>query len=81
MTDRQFLQRMISLTEKLCDVTNKDGYGSEAYHSVLDEVREMGISFNRSHRCRSWIAYFSAFSAILFVLYIIYLLFAEVSGR
>ena len=78
MTDRQFLERMTFLAQKLCDVTDSDGYGSDAYNAVLDEVHELGSTFNRNHRRRSWIASFTLFSLILFLLYIIYLIVSEV---
>jgi len=67
MTDRQFLERMIFLTKKLCDVTNEDGYGSDSYFAVLDEIREMGTSFNRSHRRQPW-------GIIFFCLFLLYCL-------
>ena len=53
MTDRQFLIRMIALTEKLCDVYNVEPLDQESRLSVLDEIHEAGARFNRSRRHRS----------------------------
>lgn len=77
MTDRQFLKRMIFLTEKMGDIYSVEPLDQEARQAVLDEVRDTGEKFNRDHRRRSWIASFAAFSAILFVLYLVYLLLSE----
>ena len=77
MTEREFLERFIFLAQKLCDVTNDDGYGSDAYYAVLDEVQELGKSFKGSHRVSPWIRNFAYIAAILFVLYLVYCLLAE----
>ena len=54
MTEEQFLERIASLMKKMCDVVNDSGYGSDAYNAVLDEINDLGTSFNRSRRRRSW---------------------------
>ena len=77
MTDREFLERMTFLVQKLCDVTDKDGYGSDAYNTVMDELHELGESFNRSQRVSPWLRNFVYIAAILFVLYLVYCLLAE----
>jgi len=80
MTDREFLERMTFLAQKLFDVTDTDGYGSDAYKSVLDEVHELGTSFNPKRPVSRGVMTFVYIAAILFVLYLISLLFSDWFG-
>jgi len=47
MTNRRFLKRLISLTNKLGNSADKYGYRSDEYNAVLDEIHETGDRFNR----------------------------------
>ena len=77
MTDRQILERMIFLTNKLCDVCNKDGYGSDAYYAVLNEVHELGAEFKCIRQVSRGVMNFVIIAAILFVLYLVYCIVSE----
>ena len=72
MTDREFLERMTFLVQKLCDVTDKDGYGTDAYNAVMDELHELGESLNRSHRRRSWYMFFIICCFLYFLAWLIW---------
>jgi len=50
MTDKQFLKRMISLTEKMCNIYDVEPLDQEARQAILDEVHEISAMFNRSRR-------------------------------
>jgi len=43
---------MIALTYKLTDTVERDGYRSDAYNAVLDEIHESGARFDRGRRRR-----------------------------
>jgi len=77
MTDKQILERLVFLTQKLCDVTEKDGYGSDAYYAVLDEVHEFGKLLNRRPGVSPGVMNFVYIAAILFVLYLVYCIVSE----
>jgi len=72
MTEREFLERMIALTGKLCDIYDTDPFDQDARKVILDEVRETGIQFNHSRRISTWIIKFVYIAAILFVIYLVY---------
>lgn len=61
MTYRQFLKRMIFLTEKLSDIYNAEPLDQDARQSIIDEVRQLGDNFNRIRRRRSWFMILSLF--------------------
>jgi len=54
MTHRKFLKRMFDLTVRLTDAVEHDGYQSDAYNEVLEEIAKCGAIFNRSRRRRPW---------------------------
>lgn len=75
MTDRQFLKRMIALTNKLTDAVEHDGYRSDAYNNALNEIYECGSRYDRIQRRRSmFAAAIIAFLLILLALYVGYIL-------
>lgn len=72
MTDRQFIKRMIFLTEKMCDIYNAEPLDQVARQAVIDEVRDIGEKLNRSRHIDTWIIKFVYIAAILFVIYLVY---------
>lgn len=77
MTDRQFLERMIFLTEKMCDIYNAEPLDQDARQAIRDEVHELGQKFNRSHRVSPRVMNFFYIAAILFVVYLVYCILSE----
>ena len=54
MTDKQFIKRMVFLTEQMCDLYNAEPIDQNALHSLRIEIHETGARFNRSRRRRPW---------------------------
>ena len=47
MTNRKYLKHLIKLTMKLTDIVESDGYRSDAYYEVLDEISQFASNVNR----------------------------------
>lgn len=77
MKDQEFIERMIFLTHKLCEVYNQEPFDQNALDEVRKEIYNAGQAVNRDHRHKPWIFNFAVISAILFVLYLFYCLLSE----
>jgi len=54
MTDHQYLKHMLDLTVRLTNACENDGYGSDAYNSVREDIANFAVKFNRSRRRQAW---------------------------
>ncbi len=54
MKNREFLERMIFLTQKMCDVYNQEPIDQKALYAVRKEVHEAGRAFDINNRRNPW---------------------------
>lgn len=71
MTDEQYLQKLLKLVKKLTDTVESDGFRSDAYYAVLDEVNTSAARFNRSRQRRHWLPFGVIFFLVCFLFWLI----------
>lgn len=72
MTNRQFLKRLISLTNKLGNSADEYGYRSDEYNAVLEEIHETGARFNRHMDLWHWLTKASIVLLLCLLAWIVY---------
>jgi len=71
MTEKQFIDRLISLTKKMSDIYDSEPIDQNALDEVRREIYEACSSFNHRQRVSPWIISFVIICAILYVLYLV----------
>lgn len=67
MTDREYLDKMIELTEQLDEAAKTRSWDPNTYNSVIDEIQQVHASGWRRRRCRpSLMFYVICFLLVIF---------------
>lgn len=77
MKNREFLERMIFLTQKMTNVYNADPIDQKALDEVRKEIYDAGQRFDCTYRHKRWTTRFTYIALILFVLWLVYMLLSE----
>lgn len=80
MKTQKFLERLIFLTQKMCEIYNQEPIDQNALDEVRKEIYDAGQAFDSDQKLKPWIFNFAVISAIIFVLYLVYCLLSEGFG-
>ena len=71
MTDKQYLMKMFVFTRRLSDACDNEGYDSDTYKAVLQDIAVFASRFNRSRRRRDWLGYLIVWTLIGFLVVVL----------
>ena len=72
MTDKEYLKKMIALTEELNRVASAEPYDPDAYNRVIDQLNNVKPPWESRRRRRPWFAFASCIILLIILVWIVY---------
>ena len=72
MTDKEYLEKMIALTDELNRTASANPYDPDAYNSVIDQLNSIVPPWEQRRRRRPWAAVMIVIFLVLVLLYIVW---------
>jgi len=72
MTEKQYLEKMIDLTEELDNAWRAEPYDPDAYNDVIERINDLHLSNHFKRRRRPWAAMFFCLALLCVLMLIVY---------
>lgn len=72
MTDKQYLIKMIALTEELERAASAEPYDEDVYNDVIARLTASHLTWYHNRRQRPWLMYFSILCLLWILCWLVY---------